>query len=188
MDLDELAVERSPRHQRRRRLGQLCRYFRDPARITRRAASAIEQLKPELGKRNLRRTAHNDGMGDVSKGEHVSPNRPDLSAGAPAGRGTPEGQRRLRRWLQYRRRQRTETPDGDDNSPSGTDTNTSSTTHSSNSTSGHDLGAILESVTAHLGPNVELSLEVRAASDEIDDRTIRTVSKNGNIGATNTFE
>jgi hypothetical protein len=47
------------------------------------------------------------------------------------------------------------------------------------------LGEILEHVTARLGPNVELSLEVRAAHDEgFDDATQRIVSENAsNLGA-----
>jgi hypothetical protein len=47
------------------------------------------------------------------------------------------------------------------------------------------LGEILEHVAARLGPNVELSLEVRAATDDgYDDATKRIVSENAsNLGA-----
>ena len=47
------------------------------------------------------------------------------------------------------------------------------------------LGEILEHVTARLGPNVELSLEVRATNEEgYDDATQRIVTENAsNLGA-----
>ena len=47
------------------------------------------------------------------------------------------------------------------------------------------LGEILEHVTARLGPNVELSLEVRATNDAgYDDGTQRIVTENAtNLGA-----
>ncbi|HMS73367.1 MAG TPA: hypothetical protein PKB03_10070, partial [Baekduia sp.] len=47
------------------------------------------------------------------------------------------------------------------------------------------LGEILEHVTARLGPNVELSLEVRATNAEgYDDATQRIVTENAsNLGA-----
>ena len=131
----------------------------------------------------------------ISKGEHVSPDRAGLlidpehlpaeepekdnegSDGESTGTDGGGGE--------------TETSSGDDTSPSGApDTNTKRQYYALfelDTVRGvRDLGAILESVTAHLGPNVELSLEVRAASDEgYDDRTIRNVSENaGNLGAT----
>ena len=41
------------------------------------------------------------------------------------------------------------------------------------------LGEILENITARLGPNVELSLEVRATNEDgYDDDTRRIVSEN----------
>ena len=47
------------------------------------------------------------------------------------------------------------------------------------------LGQILENVSARLGPNIELSLEIRANNpDGYDDGTQRIVSENAtNLGA-----
>lgn len=41
-----------------------------------------------------------------------------------------------------------------------------------------DLGALLDEIVAHLGPNVELTLEINATSDGYDDRIQRVVKEN----------
>ncbi len=48
-----------------------------------------------------------------------------------------------------------------------------------------DLGEIAEHISSHLGPDIELVLEVRAANpDGFEDSTQRTVSENAaNLGA-----
>ncbi len=158
--------------------------------------------KPELvtGDVRLRRRAHGSGWVGVRTASHVTPNisglliHPDFvpapkgAAGAGDGHGDSEGGGE----------------DGGSEKAGGTGGSGSSGKSKAGEGSGStgatqfyaqfdldsvrgikQLGKILEHVTARLGPNVELSLEIRATNEVgYDDATQRIVTENAsNLGA-----